>query len=268
MDYTTAPGYVTVDGVRQYADRDPANGVPGTALIAADRTATMVEIMTVIAKAGLAPSATDLTQLWQAIVSIAKGVEVEGEVGFTPVQQGGRPDQGANKINIGLAADLAGILRFAVDGNDLGFLVPSSPAAADRPVRNLIDSTGSGGPWLSSDGWNGRLVGLPDYSSAWSAPSTWVSDTGAASGYRRSPDGLIMQSGVVWHDAPTGALDPTVYEPYFAIPFPNGVRRWGVNILDSANPSGVSICVDVPELDHMMINCTHALSCVWFADGY
>ncbi|WP_336718552.1 right-handed parallel beta-helix repeat-containing protein [Asaia bogorensis] len=71
MDYTSAQGYALVNGVRQFVDRNLAAGVGGTYLSAQDKNAVQNEILTVIQKAGLAPSASDLTQLWQAILQLA-----------------------------------------------------------------------------------------------------------------------------------------------------------------------------------------------------
>lgn len=70
MDYTRASGFVTdSQGRRQIADRDLANGVPGTDAIAADQNGPINEIVHCIAASGQEPSADDDTQLWKAITS-------------------------------------------------------------------------------------------------------------------------------------------------------------------------------------------------------
>lgn len=51
----------------------------------------------------------------------------QAALGFTPVEQGGGPGQGTNKINLGWDTVTA---RFAVDGVDLGRLVRNTEAAA------------------------------------------------------------------------------------------------------------------------------------------
>lgn len=75
MDRTKAAGYITVDGKRVYQDRDKPNGIAGTALIAADRTAVQEELMNLITGAGLTPDADDLTQVFKAINKIMSGSE-------------------------------------------------------------------------------------------------------------------------------------------------------------------------------------------------
>lgn len=76
MDRTTAAGYTIVNGKRVYQDRDKPNGIAGTSLIAADRTAVQEELMNLITAAGLTPDAKDLTQVLQAINKIMSGSEM------------------------------------------------------------------------------------------------------------------------------------------------------------------------------------------------
>lgn len=62
MDRTTGEGYATVGGKRRFTD-----GPPGTVLNAEWLNAVQEEILAVIEGAGMTPSATDLTQLRQAV---------------------------------------------------------------------------------------------------------------------------------------------------------------------------------------------------------
>lgn len=101
MDYTSAANYTTVNGKRGYRNRDKANGVEGTSLVADDRNAVMFEIMKVIEMAGLDPNATDWTQLYQAIIKVVDQAATSASVGFTPVEQGGVTGQVTVKVNIG-----------------------------------------------------------------------------------------------------------------------------------------------------------------------
>ncbi len=80
MDYTSAAGYVTdAQGRRQYADRDIANGVGGTSLLAVDRNAVQNTLLDAIKAFGIALVAGDDTLLTQAIKA-AVAVETERSI--------------------------------------------------------------------------------------------------------------------------------------------------------------------------------------------
>ncbi len=118
MDRTTADGYVIVGGKRRHRDEDLALGIQGTVIAAADLDAYQEEILEVITWAGLVPNAADLTQLRQAIA--LKLALKQDALGFTPVQQGGGANQGANKVYIGWGTGGVNALRAQVDSTDLG----------------------------------------------------------------------------------------------------------------------------------------------------
>ncbi|WP_278368053.1 hypothetical protein [Acetobacter orientalis] len=68
MDRTFAPNYTVIDGKRVYQDRDKANGISGTSLVAEDRTKVEEELIGgIIEKAGLTPDRADLSQVNKAL---------------------------------------------------------------------------------------------------------------------------------------------------------------------------------------------------------
>lgn len=68
MDRTFAPNYTVVAGKRVYQDRDKPNGVPGTSLLAEDRTKVEEELIGgLIEAAGLTPDRADLRQINTAL---------------------------------------------------------------------------------------------------------------------------------------------------------------------------------------------------------
>ncbi|WP_336947403.1 hypothetical protein [Asaia sp. HN010] len=81
MDYTNSTGYVLdTNGNRQYADRDAANGVPGTSLTARDRNMVTNELANLVIGSGLALDPNDQTQVYKAIGKIL-GPYVSGVYG-------------------------------------------------------------------------------------------------------------------------------------------------------------------------------------------
>lgn len=109
MDYTSAPGYSLVGGIRQYIDRNLQNGIGGTSLLAADRNAIQNEILNVIKNAGLQPSSDDLTQLWQAIMqSAGSGQFLQDGVGATSRTIQSKLREVADVTDFGVVHDPAG----------------------------------------------------------------------------------------------------------------------------------------------------------------
>jgi len=130
MDRTTASGYVlNADNRRVYADYTPGE-TDGTILVAADRTAIQEEIVGCIEGASLEPDASNLGQLWAAIKAAAAAAAKSVALAFVPVEQGGGPNQGSAKINIGIATDNAH-LRAASGGTDLGMLALTTDVAGE-----------------------------------------------------------------------------------------------------------------------------------------
>ncbi|GBQ23526.1 hypothetical protein AA0472_1128 [Acetobacter estunensis NRIC 0472] len=259
MDYTSAPGYVTVNGVRQFVDRDVANGVPGTSLIATDKNAVQNELMKVITAAGLTPSPDDLTQLYQALLKIVAQAAASAAVGFTPVEQGGAPNQSTNKVNLGWDTTL-GAFRIAIGGSDIGVLVRSNSASlnAATAVGNMYFDEGffHVAPISGSDL---RLVSTADYSSA----SSYGTD-GSMMAYRKSPDGIIRQSGrVITPQVGT----PQIYNIQFPVPFPQEVREYGAVQLDADMPSGSVFSVGNYTNQGMTLLNSGGFSMSWWAEG-
>ena len=118
MDRTTAAGNVS----NLYVDEDQENEIQGTSLVAADRNALQEEIVHVIEGAGLTLSASDLSQLWGALIkgagSLIDADKLDG--------QHGSYYQNANNLNAGTinssrlaAADILALL-LTIDGAGTG----------------------------------------------------------------------------------------------------------------------------------------------------
>lgn len=73
VDYTNAAGYVVdAKGRRQFQDRDKANGIDGTSLIADDLNQDRNALVDLVAAAGMTPDASDETQVTQAVQYFGK----------------------------------------------------------------------------------------------------------------------------------------------------------------------------------------------------
>lgn len=73
VDYTNAAGYVVdAKGRRQFQDRDIANGIDGTSLIADDLNQDRNALVDLVAAAGMTPDASDETQVTQAVQYFGK----------------------------------------------------------------------------------------------------------------------------------------------------------------------------------------------------
>lgn len=76
MDRTFAPNYTVVAGKRVYQDRDEPNGIPGTSLLAEDRTKVEEELIGgIIEQAGLTPDRADLRQINKALLIMCSAYE-------------------------------------------------------------------------------------------------------------------------------------------------------------------------------------------------
>lgn len=84
VDYTNAAGYVVDEkGRRQFQDRDKANGIDGTSLIADDRNQDRNALVDLVKAAGITPSSADETQVTQAVQFFGKQA-ASGAVMGTP----------------------------------------------------------------------------------------------------------------------------------------------------------------------------------------
>lgn len=85
MDRTSATDYTDIGGgKRGYRDRNLGSGIPGTALVAADRNAIQEELLSVIEAAGITPVAGTWTQLLAAMRTLfAGGMQVYATPGST-----------------------------------------------------------------------------------------------------------------------------------------------------------------------------------------
>lgn len=260
MDYTSATNYATVNGQRGYRDRDAANGLEGTSLIAFDRNALMFEVMKVITMAGLTPDASDWTQLYQALVKIVAQYAAAASAGFTPVEQGGGPNQGTNKINLGWQAATL-LFRISVDGVDQGTLMRSFPQqAGDVSPGNFLFSTTENRFRAIAGSVTGELVDLSDYSHASSGDST-----GGMMSYRKAPDGFIRQTGRV---ITPGVGTPRSYSVQFPIPFTTAITGYGATVLDAALDTNVGGSVGNYDLKHLEMRSAGGFSMTWWAEGY
>lgn len=147
VDYTKADGYVVdAKGRRQYVNRDDANLVPGTEIDANDHNQLRNDVVNAIAQSGITPNNDDDTQLYQAIVKIADEREAAGEIGFTPVEQGGIDGLTDDKVQIGNSSN--GLAAY-VSGKFSGVFAYTSVAAI-YPVAIGIDQTNLF-PWFSDN---------------------------------------------------------------------------------------------------------------------
>lgn len=260
MDYTSATNYAAIKGQRGYRDRDVTKGIEGTSLVADDRNALMFEVMKVITAAGLTPDASDWTQLYQALVKIVAQYAAAASAGFTPVEQGGGPNQNTNKVNLGWQAATL-LFRISVDGVDQGTLLRSFPQqAGDISPGNFLFSTSENRFRSIAGGVVGRFVDLSDYSHAMSGDSS-----GGTMFYRKSPDGFIQQGGRV---ITPGIGTPRSYSVQYPIPFTSVVTRYGATVLDAAMDSNIGGSVGNYDLQHLEMKSPGGFSMTWYADGY
>ena len=87
MDRVNGWGWIDIGGGRRgFIDEDPPTGVEGTEVPALWLNMLQEEMFKVIEEAGLAPSAVDWTQLWQAIMTLASRAAINRPRGFTAVK--------------------------------------------------------------------------------------------------------------------------------------------------------------------------------------
>ncbi|GCE79076.1 hypothetical protein [Komagataeibacter oboediens] len=113
MPATGTPGWAT--------DGDPASSIPATDFPASHYNMTVAEMVQVILDAGLTLDRTNWGQLSAAIQKMI--ANPYGGTIFTPVQQGGGPNQTTDKVNLGQDSTYEGLLRLSIDGVDHGTLL-------------------------------------------------------------------------------------------------------------------------------------------------
>ncbi|WP_258367850.1 hypothetical protein [Komagataeibacter oboediens] len=113
MPATGTPGWAT--------DGDPASSIPATDFPASHYNMTVAEMVQVILDAGLTLDRTNWGQLSAAIQKMI--ASPYGGTIFTPVQQGGGPNQTTDKVNLGQDSTYEGLLRLSIDGVDHGTLL-------------------------------------------------------------------------------------------------------------------------------------------------
>ncbi|GCE81797.1 hypothetical protein [Komagataeibacter oboediens] len=146
MPATGTPGWAT--------DGDPASSIPATDFPASHYNMTVAEMVQVILDAGLTLDRTNWGQLSAAIQKLI--ATAFGGSTFTPVQQGGGPNQTADKICIGADSTGIGGIRYALMNGtvltDQGFILRSyapNPAVGDTAFTNIYYAGGLGRVWAA-----------------------------------------------------------------------------------------------------------------------
>ena len=120
MKYTQPPG--TPDD-SPYVDFNPVTGVEGSVVPAAAIEAVQREIVNVITQAGLTPSGTDLTQLYEAIQAIFDNLYGQGS-GYVYSGKGERGNDLPENSTFTTPAYVVGKLSLTVVWNGL-YCVPN-----------------------------------------------------------------------------------------------------------------------------------------------
>nr|WP_294918278.1 hypothetical protein [uncultured Neokomagataea sp.] len=81
MDYTTSPGNIVINGRRQFVARDRQNGVAGTTITDVDMNVLFNSLIYAQQQAGIENSASDETQVWQAMQRCAQSIANAMQVG-------------------------------------------------------------------------------------------------------------------------------------------------------------------------------------------
>ncbi|GCE81842.1 hypothetical protein [Komagataeibacter oboediens] len=160
MPATGTPGWAT--------DGDPASSIPATDFPASHYNMTVAEMVQVILDAGLTLDRTNWGQLSAAIQKLI--ANAFGGSTFTPVQQGGGPNQTADKICIGADSTGIGGIRYALMNGtaltDQGFILRSyapNPAVGDTAFTNIYYAGGLGRVWAAiSESVFGQLAWYSD----------------------------------------------------------------------------------------------------------
>ncbi|MEZ7136812.1 hypothetical protein [Komagataeibacter sp. SM21] len=87
-------------------------------------------------------------------------------LGFTPVQQGGGPDQTGDKVNLGQDTSHSGIMRVSINGSDAGGLLSGTygKSAPDYQILGLYFQTSTGRPVaVFSNGTANVFNGIANY---------------------------------------------------------------------------------------------------------
>lgn len=170
---------------------NPGGGLPATVPGYEWFNGVQEELIGVLTRAGLTPSAADVTQLRQALDRLTGG-------GLRAVA-----------ANVTLTADDAGLVLVDAAGGSRTVTLPAANACAGRPIMLRlvrVDSTGANSVTIQragSDTIDGaasitlalgeRLTLVSDGSSAWRIIGGRHTQSLAAAGWVRLPNGLIMQ---------------------------------------------------------------------------
>lgn len=115
----------------KFTDGSPSGGIPATSVPASWLNDLQENIMAVLAGGGIVGTKGDAQDLLDAINAIVSGSLSP----FTPVQQGGAPDQVDYKVNLGWSNSQRFLL--AVSGINQGPIVLDSHLAAFLPKRSF-----------------------------------------------------------------------------------------------------------------------------------
>lgn len=207
MDRTSAANYTTnASGKRVYQDRNLATGIPGTTLIATDRTAIQEEMMAVIEGAGFAGNAADNTLLLQAVQKMFGGGKAiftttgtfVVPAGVTKIRPrlwapgGGGGGSVAQSGSAGSGGGAGGYAEgvFAVTPGQTIVITIGSPGAAGNGTGGGLGGASSVGSLLSATGGGGGNVALG------AGPSTLAGSGGMGYGGSINLPGLPAATAV------------------------------------------------------------------------
>lgn len=178
VDYTTASGYQTdSSGRRQFVDRDEANGVVGTSIIAEDLNQNRNSLVDLVKSAGITPDADDDTQVTQAVEYFGKKA-ASGAVMGSP--------------GVPAAGDVAGSLLYYAAAQAAPVFVYGSTTVALATTTALTSALSN---YLSLTG--GNVTGPMDWGSKTAAATLthryW--SAGAPSEGDATPDVTLTISG-------------------------------------------------------------------------
>lgn len=170
MDRTKAPNWADIGGGRRgYRDKDLANGIWGTGLIAADRNAVQEEIMAVIEAAGLVPDVNDWTQLLRALRILSGG---SIQVYATPGSYTHTVPAWAKRLRVRLCGGGGG-------GGGSSASAAAGGGGAGGYAEGVVSVTpGQTIPVIVGAGGVGGAAGLPGTAGGTSSFGTFLSATG------------------------------------------------------------------------------------------
>jgi hypothetical protein len=214
---------------------NPGGGIPATIPGYEWFNAVQEELVAPILRAGLTPSATDLTQLRQAMDRLYGG-------GLRTVT-----------ANTTLTADDAGLVIVDASGGSRTITLPAANAAGGRPIRidlvradasaNAVTIQRAGSDTIEglttiTLAANERLQLVGDGSGAWRFAAGRHTQSIASPGWQRLPSGLIIQWGDV--TAPTGVMTTVSYP----LAFPTGALV-GTACCGSVSPSNFAVVLNI-----------------------